>query len=370
MMNFITDKDSLHNAINIVQKSVSSKTTMPILEGILFKIIDNTIYLMGTNLEIGIKTTLSGTIINSGSVVISARLISEIVRKLSDDDIVVELKENNILNIKCGNSDFNIQGQNGEDFPEIPEVITDTEISVPKELFKSMIRETIFSVAKNENIPILTGELIEIKNGTIKFIALDGYRLAIRQGFIEESSPLHEVIPERTLSELYRITSLNSEETIYISYSKNQVLFRLGSTYIVSRLLEGEYMDYNKIIPKSYATKVKVNVDDLLSSCERASLMVSSGESNLIKLHFFNNTLEISSNSEIGAVKEQLDLEMDGDPLKIAFNSAYIIDVLKIISDEEVYLEFTTSVSPCVVRPVTGNNFTYLILPVRYLEHE
>ncbi|RBP62116.1 DNA polymerase III beta subunit [Alkalibaculum bacchi] len=368
-MNFITSKDSLHHAVNIVQKAVSNKTTMPILEGILFRIVDNTIYLMGTDLEIGIKTVLPGQIISSGSVVISAKLISEIVRKLPDDDVIIELKENHVLNIKCSNSEFNIQGQSGDDFPQLPEVDSAQEISVPKELFKGMIRETIFSVAKNENIPILTGELLELQNGILKFVALDGYRLAVRQGFIDNPISLKEVVPERTLSELYRITSLSSEDNIYMSYSKNQILFRLGGTSIVSRLLEGEFINYNQIIPQNYTTKVKVDVRDLLASSERASLMVGSGESNLIKLNFSNDTLEIRSNSEIGTVCEQVEVEMEGDPLKIAFNSTYLIDVLKVISDEEVYLEFTTPVSPCVLRPITGDNYTYLILPVRYMEH-
>ena len=233
-MNFISTKEELLNAVNIVQKAVSNKTTMPILEGILFKVIDATIFLMGTDLEIGIKTELPGKIIRPGSVVISAKLLAELVRKLPDDDVILELKENFILNIKCLNSEFNIQGQSDDDFPELPQVHSDREISIDKELFKSMIKETIFSVAKSENIPILTGELIEIKEGIIKFVALDGYRLALRQGKINEDVTLSEVVPERTLSELYRISSISHVDSVQISYTKNQILFRLDQTHIVS----------------------------------------------------------------------------------------------------------------------------------------
>ncbi|MPW25324.1 DNA polymerase III subunit beta [Alkalibaculum sp. M08DMB] len=368
-MNFITTKDDLLHSVNIVQKAVSNKTTLPILEGILFKVMDNTIYLMGTDLEIGIKTELPGKINSQGSVVISAKLISELVRKLPDDDVFLELNENYILNIKCLNSEFNIQGQNGNEFPQLPEVHSDKEISINKELFKSMIKETIFSVAKNENIPILTGELIEINDGIIKFVALDGYRLALRQGKINDNIELSEVVPERTLSELYRIASLSTLDSVQISHTKNQILFRLGQTHIVSRLLEGEFMNYNQIIPQNSTTKVKVNVAELLSSCERASLMVRDGKSNLIKMNFINNILEIKSNSEMGTVNEQIDVEIEGESIKIAFNSTYFIDVLKIISDEEILLEFTTSVSPCVIKPNQGSNYTYLILPVRYIDH-
>lgn len=368
-MKFISAKDELLNAVNIVQKAVSNKSSLPILEGILLKVIDSTIFLMGTDMEIGIKTKLKGQVIEHGSIVISAKLLSELVRKLPNDDVIVELQDNEVLNIRCDRSEFNIQGQSGEDFPQLPEVHSENEITMEKELIKSMIRETIFSVAKNENIPILTGELIEIKEGSIKLVALDGYRLALRQAKISDDQSINEVIPQRALSELYRISALSSEENIHLSYADSQILFRLGETYIVSRLLDGEFMNYNQIIPQTYQSRVKVDVASLLSSCERASLIVRDGKNNLIKMDFSDNLLEIKSNSEIGTVNEQISVELEGEPIKIAFNSTYIIDVLKIIGDEEVFLEFTTSVSPCVVKPIQGNNYIYLVLPVRYIEH-
>lgn len=368
-MNFITTRDNLLNAVNIVQKSISNKSTLPILEGILFKVGSGEIVLMGTDLEIGIKTILPGQILESGSVVISAKLLSEMVRKLPDDEVYIQLQKNYIVDIRCSNSNFQIQGENGEDYPKLPEISQDNSIVINRDLFKSMIRETIFSVAKTESIPILTGELIEANNGILKFIALDGYRLAIRQGKLNENIVLREVIPERTLLEIYRIASFIDGEEISLSYVKNQILFIMGNTYVFSRILEGDFINYNQIIPQEYTTKVKINTKSLLSSCERAALMVRDGKNNLIKMNFFNDILEIISNSEIGNVREEIPIESEGEPLKIAFNSNYFIDALKVIGDEEIYLEFTTAVSPCVIKPIDGQNYVYLILPVRYIEH-
>ena len=175
-----------------------------------------------------------------------------------------------------------------------------------------MIKENIFSVAKNENIPVLTGELIEITDGFIKFVALDGYRLALRQGKVKERATFKEVIPHQALSEIHRISSISDQDTVSISVDSNQILFRLGNTSIVSRLLEGEFMNYNQIIPENYTTKVTIRTDELLASCERASLMVS-GDSNLIKMNFSNDLLVISSNSDMGSVNEEIRVELQGE---------------------------------------------------------
>ncbi|NTW70994.1 MAG: DNA polymerase III subunit beta [Eubacteriaceae bacterium] len=367
-MQFTTTKDALVNAVNTVSKAVSGKTTLPILEGILFQVQDDEIFLMGTDMEIGIKTKLTGDIKREGKVVLSARLLSELVRKLPEDEVSFILNENNMTKITCLNSEFNIQGESGEDFPKLPEINGEKNTVIPKDLFRSMIKETVFAVAKNDNIPILTGELLEIEEGRIKLVALDGYRLALRQGKTEEGISLKEVIPERTLVELYRLLSLKNED-LKLSATVNQVLFTLGDTSMVSSLLQGDYINYKQIIPSNHTTRVKIRKDELQSSCERASLMARDGKNNLIKMNFSGNNLEIKSNSELGNLHENITMDMEGDPLKIAFNCNYFIDALKVISEDEIVLEFTTSVSPCILKPVEGDHFVYLILPVRYIEH-
>lgn len=367
-MNIICHKNDLLKGINTVLKAVSSRTTLPILEGILFQAINGNIYLVATDLEIGIKTNVSGQIIEEGTIVLSSKIIPELIKKLPDDDITIETDINNKTKINCLNSEFNIQGQSGNEFPELPQVINDQTINLPKDLFKSMIKETIFSVAENESIPILTGALLEINENQVKLVALDGYRLALRKGKINSTQQsLKEVVPARTLNEIYRILSIKDND-INISYTGNQILFKIGQTSIISRLLEGDFINYQQIIPNEKVTIVKIKTRDLLQSCERAALLAREGKNNLIKMDYRLDELSITSNAEIGKVQEEVFLELEGQPLKIAFNSKYFIDILKVISEEEILLEFTNSVSPCVIRPIDGDYFTYLILPVRFIE--
>lgn len=368
-MQFFTTKSNLVHAVNTVQKAVSNKSTLPILEGILFEANDGTLSLLGTDMELGIKTKLEGTIKEEGSIVLSARLISEIARKLPDGVVTFASTQKNSIKITCQQSAFQLQGEAGEDFPKMPEVQGIDPVEIPKELFRSLVKETIFCVAKSENIPVLTGELLEMENGEIKLVALDGYRLALRKGKIDQGIHIKEIIPERTMQELHRLLSMNDQDLL-ISTTKNQALFTIGDTVMVSNLLQGEYINYKQIIPENSTTKVRVQTLELLASCERASLMARDGKNNLIKMHFNQGGLEIQSHSEMGNLQEILPVEVQGDPLKIAFNCTYFIEALKAISEEEVLLEFTTAVSPCVIRPVDGEYFTYLILPVRYIEHE
>ncbi|HCX65907.1 MAG TPA: DNA polymerase III subunit beta [Eubacteriaceae bacterium] len=367
-MKFTTNKKNLLHAVNIVQKAVSSKSTMPILEGILFQVKEEGIDLMATDMEIGIKTKVEGEVIEEGSIVLSAKLIGDLVRKLPDDTISFDLSDNQTTTIKCKNSVFNIQGESGEDFPQMPEVVGDVQADIPNNLFRSLIKETVFAVAKSDNIPVLTGELLEIENGEMTLVALDGYRLALRKGKTDPDVSLKEVIPERTLSELSRLLTIEDDD-IRLSSTKNQILFSLGNTVIVSNLLQGEYINYKQIIPEEGTTKVQINTKELLASCERAALMVRDGKNNLIKMNINGDQLEMESNSDIGDVKEEIPVKREGDGIKIAFNCNYFIDALKVIDEEEVQLEFTTAVSPCVIKPLEGNHFTYLILPVRYIEH-
>lgn len=367
-MQFSTTKTDLVNAVSTVQKAVSSKSTLPILEGILFNASQGAITLLGTDMEVGIKTRMDGKIKQEGSIVLSAKLIAEIARKLPDGEVHFEKSPKNSAKITCRQAEFNIQGEAGEDFPKMPEVDGTPSAVIPRELFRSLIKETVFCVAKSENIPVLTGELLELENGEMKLVALDGYRLAMRKGKINQDIHIKEIIPERTMMELYRLLSMK-EEDLTISTTKNQALFTIGETIMVSNLLQGEYINYKQIIPENSNTRVKANTLELLASCERASLMARDGKNNLIKMHFHENGLDIQSNSDMGNLNENLPVEITGDPLKIAFNCNYFIDALKAISEEEVVLEFTTAVSPCVIRPVDGDYFIYLILPVRYIDH-
>lgn len=368
-MNIICSKKNLLEGLSIVQKAVSNRTTLPILEGILIQAQDNQIKLIATDLEIGIERSIEGDIIEEGSVVLSSKIIVELIRKLPDAPVKMKSDDEYKTKINCASSEFIIQGQSGVDFPELPEINQEHSIEIPQDLFRNMIRQTIFSIASDETRPVLTGTLLEIEDEQVRLIALDGYRLALRRGKTENGDhySLNEVIPGRTLNEISKILT-SEDEMIQISKQGNHILFQYDNTSITSRLLEGDFINYNQILPEEYKTRIKVLTSELVDSCERAELLARQGKNNLIKMEILQGKLIITSNAEIGQVHEELSIETEGQDLKIAFNSKYLLDALKIIEDHEVFLEFTTSVSPCVIKPIEDEYFVYLILPVRLLE--
>ncbi|HHT50544.1 MAG TPA: DNA polymerase III subunit beta [Eubacteriaceae bacterium] len=368
-MKFICSRKTLLNGFSIVQKAVSTRTTLPILEGVLIQAEGNTIKLIATDLEIGIEKSLEGEIIEEGSIVLPANIIVELIRKLPDAPVEIKCDQEYRTKITCLKSEFVIQGQSSEDFPNLPTIEDENSIEIPQDLLRNIIRQTIFSVASDPTRPILTGALMEIQSNELRLIALDGYRLALRKGKTEnrDNYGISEVIPGKTLNEISKILT-NDDEMVRISRLDKQMLFEYENTKITTRLLEGEFINYNQILPDEYKTRIKVYTNDLIESCERAELLARQGKNNLIKVEILQDQLVITSNAEIGHVREELPIEIEGEELKIAFNSRYILDALKVIEEEEIYLDFTTSVSPCIIRPVEDDNFVYLILPVRLLK--
>lgn len=363
-MRFLCHQKSLLSSINIVQKAVSSKTTLPILKGIYIEALDNHLKLVATDLEIGIEHIVEATTHSNGSVVVDARLFSEIIRKLPDAEVEISLEENNQIYIKCENSQFNIVSHNAQDFPELPSIEEDYSYEMSQDLLKNMIRQTVFATSQDESRPVLTGALVEIENDTLNMVALDGYRLALKKGKIQSHIDNKVIIPSKTLAEINRIIS-DDEEKITITLTNNHALFVIGNTKMISRLLEGEFINYKQILPKEYKSKVKVKTRSLLDSIERASLVAREGKNNLVKFSIYENRMTITSNSELGKVHEEVYIDLEGEEIEIAFNSKYLIDALKIVEDEDVFLEFTTNLSPGILKPVSNDNYIYLILPVR-----
>lgn len=366
-MKIVINRDNLLEGILTSQKAVSSKTTLPILEGLLLDCRGDCLKIVATDLELGIECAVEADIIEKGWTVLNSRLLGEITRKLPPDEVEINVNQKNIAKIKCLNSHFTIQGQNGEEFPELPQIDTEKRISLPQDLLKSMIRQTVFACAIDETRPILTGILMECGGGEINFVALDGFRLALRTVRVDNSAEgISVVVPSKTLNEIYKVLK-DREDKVDIEFSGNQVLFNIGNTRVMSRLLEGEFINYKQIIPDEYTTRVKVKTVELLESCERASLLAREGKNNLIKLSVLEDVLKITSNAEIGKVYEEVEIIAEGNDLDIAFNSKYLVDVLKVIESEYITMEFTTSISPCIIRPVESENYTYLLLPVRVL---
>jgi len=365
-MNFKCDKTVLQEAIVTVQKAVTGKTTMPILGGILIKAYDNEILLTGSDLDLSIEKKIKSEILEWGNVVIDAKLFGEIIRKLPNDIVEIKTFENNSIQISCQKSKFTLLYMNADEFPELTKINENMIFSIPQKKLKNMIKGTIFATASDDSRPILTGVLFEIKDKKLNLVALDGYRLALKNENLETENVINAVIPGKTLSEVSKILD-ESEENVNITFTPNNILFSLNGTKIISRLLDGEFIKYSSIIPEESNLKVISKRLELLECIERASLMGKEGNTNLVKFDIGEDILVITSNSQLGMVREEVNIILQGQPLQIAFNSKYLIDVLRIMDEEEIVMELSSSVSPCLIKNKNYNNCTYLVLPVRLL---
>lgn len=364
-MKIICSKENLLEGINIVQKAVSTKTTLPILEGILLEAGEE-FKLTGNDLELGIECLVEADIKKPGSVVINSRMLGEIIRRLPDAEVMIEVKENNSVVIDCEDSFFEIKGIAASGFPALPVIEKEDGFAISQKIIRDMIKQTIFAVSADENRPILTGSLIECRGGNITFVSIDGFRLALRRSIISNDSyEKNVVIPGKTLNEISKIMQ-SADEVMNIYSTNNQILFDLGRCKVVSRLLEGEYLNYRGILPQDHETKIKVSTKELLASFERASLIISSEERRYpVRINIDDEKMIITSNSEVGNVREELKIEMEGNNIDIAFNPRYFIEALRAIEEEKVYIFFTSSIGPCTIKPIENESFAYLVLPIR-----
>lgn len=362
-MKFICEKNILQEAIITAQKAVTGKSTMPVLQGIYMNAEDNKLTLIGSDIDLSIETKINVEVLEKGKVVLDARLFSEIIRKLPNFKVEITTTENNCVEITCNKSKFTLIYLNPDDFPSLPEINENSIFTINQKTLKNMIRGTSFAIAQDETRPILTGVLFQVKDGKLNLVAIDGYRLALRSEYIDSETSINAVIPGKTLNEVIKI--LEDEGDVNITFTSNHILFNLGDTKIISRLLEGEFIKYSSIIPEEYNLNIVAKKDDLLDCIERASLMAKDGNNNLIKLDIEDDLMVITSNSQLGNVREEVNIILQGQPLKIAFNSKYLIDVLKIMNEDEIVMNFSSSISPCIIKNKENDDCTYLILPVR-----
>ncbi len=367
-MIFTCEKQEILEGISIVQKAITGKSTMPILEGIYIKTneMESSLTLIGSDMDVSIQTTVNANIIEQGSIVIDAKIFGEIIRKLPNSTIKIETIENQVIRITCEKSVFDVVYMNTNEFPELPEINEDLKISVNQNILKNMIKGTSFAIAQDETRPILQGILFEVKNKNLNLVALDGYRLAIKSEFLDSDIEIEVVIPGKTLNEVSKILE-DVDDIVDITFTNNHILFNLEKTKIISRLLEGKFINYNSLLPQEHKLSVYVNRQELQNSIERASLMAKDGNTNLIKLDIQQDNLIISSNSQLGKVREEISMKLQGDEIQIAFNSRYLLDVLKNMEEDEVVLKMTSSISPCVIEEKNNENAKYLVLPVRLM---
>ena len=365
-MIFTCKKQLILEGISIVQKAITGKSTVPILEGIYINATSEGLTLIGSDMDVSIETKVDADVLEIGSIVIDAKIFGEIIRKLPNSTIKIETIENQLIKITCEKSVFDVVNMNSNEFPALPNINEDLKISVNQNILKNMIKGTSFAIAQDETRPILQGILFEVKNKNLNLVALDGYRLAVRSEFLDSDINIEVVIPGKTLNEVSKILE-DVDNMVEITFTNNHILFNLEKTKIISRLLEGKYINYNSLLPQEHKLLVTVNRQELQNSIERASLMAKDGNTNLIKLEIQQDNLVITSNSQLGKVREDISMKLQGDQIQIAFNSRYLLDVLKNMEEDEVVLKMTSGVSPCVIEEQNNENAKYLVLPVRLM---
>lgn len=374
-MKFECDKASLAEAISGVSRAVTARSSVPALEGILFRAEGNTLTLTGYDLEMGITTKIDARIRDEGAVVLSARLVGDMVRRLPSERVEIECSENLVTTVKGGITEYNITGLSASDYPELPAsafqrgseenkngVLPAVEMEAAT--LKEMIETTIYAVSQDDKKPANNGEKFVLEENSLTLVALDGFRLAVCTRPVRAERQISIVIPAKTLSEVARLIA-DSEETIAVSASKRYVVFSLGGYTIISRLLEDAFLDYKKTINPEHLTRVVVDVREFSSSIERASLIITERLKNPLRITFDEN-LTVRCQTELGKVMDSIPCEFEGQRMEVGFNNRYLLDALRNSGSDKVAFELNGPLSPVKVLPVEGEDFIFLVMPVRF----
>ncbi len=364
-MKIVCDKNQLSEAIQTVQRAVATKSNLASIEGILFSATYDTLTLTGYDFEMGIKTTIPCEVEIDGTVVLSANLLANIVKKMSTDEIDIDCDNNYNCKIKSGITEYNIKGIDPSDYPDFPSPNEENSITLKNSLFSEMLDYVIYAVSTDDKRPAHTGVLIKLEGNKLTMVALDGYRLAICERELEFEGDFYMIVPAKAMMELRKIVSdKDGEITIYSN--KRFVIFNAENYIVLSRLLEGEFLDYKKAVPQNYVSSAVCDTKDLIDAVERVSLIITERLKNPLKVTINDNLIKIKCSTELGNVYDELEVLKEGDDLEIGFNNKYILDALKAAKKDEVKFEFSGSLSPCKIVPKEGNDFIYLVLPVRF----
>ena len=365
-MKFSCEKYLLQSACGIASRAAASKSPIPALEGLLLQAREQ-LTVTGYDLKKGIYTHLEADVKEQGSVVVGARLFGEMIRRLPDGIVTISTDINNNVNVKCGKSEFNFMGISPEDYPEMPVVDGVNNIALPQKILGSMINQTIFAVADNDMRPIYTGTLFDIEGEELTLVAVDGYRLAKRCEKLESAKMENcsFVVPGSALADIERVCG-DSEELVKISVGAKHISFSIGETVVVSRRLEGEFLNYKKSIPDSFKYTVKVDRGEFMSAIDRVALIVSERNTSPVRMSFNDGSIDCLCVTPIGRAEDVCTCEGSGEGLQIGFNDRYLKDALKAAAKEELNVCLNSASSPCIITAADGSdNFTYMILPVR-----
>lgn len=368
-MKLICSKSNLSQGVNIVSKAVPSKTTMSILECILIDSTGGVIKLTANDMELGIETTIEGEIVEKGIIAIEAKIFSDIVRKLPDNDIIIETNDNNKVTITCEKSKFNLSGKSGDDFTYLPFIEKEDYITVSQFTLKNIIQQTIFSISDNDTNKLMTGELFEINGSELKVVALDGHRIAIRKiDLKEEYNNQKVIVPGKTLNDLSRILPGDSDKDVNIYFTTNHIVFEFENTIVVSRLIEGNYFKIEQMLSNDYETKFVINKREFIDCIDRATLLVKEGDKKPIIINVKDGSMELKISSYMGSMNEDIDIEKEGKDILIGFNPKFLLDALRVVEDENVNIYMMNSKAPCFIKN-DDESYIYLILPVNIQEN-
>lgn len=363
-MKIICNTGVLSEACQNVSRAVSTKTSIPAIEGIYLKAIGSELMLTGYDLEVGITTNIDAKVEEPGSIIINAAILCNILRKLPAETVVIEVDARQLCVISCGDVEYKIVGTAADEYPELPKITGGYPIIVESGILQDMVKQTIFAVSKNDTKIVHTGIKFEIKNGEIRLIAVDGFRLAIRTEKINYAGEdISFIVPSKTLSEVIKL--IDKSEIISMNVAKRHIIFDIGQYSIISRLLDGEFLDYNAAIPKSVTTEVTVNVRALTDSIERTSLLITDRIKSPLRCLFNENMIKISTVTSLGTANDRLMCHMSGERVEIGFNNLFLLDALKSCMVDEIKITLNGPLSPITMTPVDNEKFLFLVLPVR-----
>ena len=363
-MKFTVNKRDITEAVGNIQRAVSTKTSIPALEGILLTAQENTLELCAYDMELGITTVIPAQVAQMGKSVLSAKIFSDIVRRTPAETITVEVDEKNMATLESGYSRFTIIGIPAAEFPELPRLSDSTQISLPANLLKSMIRQTLFAVAESDAKPIHQGSLFHLENGLLDVVSVDGYRLAVRTEPVNFEEELSFVVPGKTLGEILKLLK-DTDDPVEIAAGRRHILFNIDNYTVISSLLEGEFLNYKAAIPPESQTEVVLKTRDAIDSVERVSLLITDRLKSPVRCLFADNEIKLNCTTSMGRASDQIDVEMTGQSVEIGFNNRYLLEALRNTECDEVKVQLGGPLSPMKVVPKDGNSFLFLVLPVR-----
>ena len=361
-MNIICDKTLLSAAIDGVSKAVTLRSTIPVLEGILLKAEGFQLTLTGYDLEMGIVTTIDANVKEPGEVVLNAKLLSSMVSRMPSGQINIQSAENGKTTIQSGVAQFEIQSMNPTDFPELPNTGAEETLNIKTGVLRDMIERTLYAVSQDEKKPAHTGELFEISPDKLTVVALDGYRLAIVERPVEAIKEIRIIVPSKTMNEVSHLLANDDEETVHISANRRYVVFTTAGYTIMSRLIEGEFLNYHNVIPNGSRTSVVLDTKEFIETIERASLIITERLKNPLRISFTEGKVVVRCQTNLGRVVDEFNAQCEGDEVEIGFNNRYLLDALRNARTEQVKLEISGPLSPVKVLPTEGSDFLYLVL--------